>query len=365
MNRRISFALLIFAVCFTFSFLAWRAQAAPSAQTQPLRVVTKTLPPLAFEQDGAWTGFSVELWQAIATDLGLDYQWVQVETVDQQLEAVADGSAEAAISGISMTPEREALVDFSYPYFDAGLQIIIPANANTTVETAVRLIFSPLIFKILGLGLLILLVIAHIIWLSERGTNDAMPTAYLPGIWEASWWALSTLATYDYGDGQKPKSAVKRLLAMFLVVLGIFLIAQFTAVITASVTVEQLTRTIEGPADLPGKQIATVVGTTSAQYLERENLSYTGVTSIDEAYALLESGEVEAVVYDAPVLLYYAHHEGRGKVQLAGSIFEDESYGIALPTGSPLREAINNSLLRLKENGTYDEIYAHWFEVEE
>jgi len=46
---------------------------------------------------------------------------------------------------------------------------------------------------------------------------------------------------------------------------------------------------------------------------------------------------------------------------VVGPIFQDESYGIALPTGSPLREPINEALLTLRQDGTYDAICERWF----
>jgi polar amino acid transport system substrate-binding protein len=165
----------------------------------------------------------------------------------------------------------------------------------------------------------------------------------------------------EYGDKEKPNSTFKRLMAMAFVVFGIILIAQFTAAITASLTVKQLTGVIEGPADLPGKRIATVNGSTAASYLENAGVTFTGVDRIDDAYELLESDRLDAVVYDSPVLLYYAINQGKGKVQVVGPIFNRETYGIALPTNSALREPINNELLRLRQNGTYDQLYQKWF----
>jgi polar amino acid transport system substrate-binding protein len=67
------------------------------------------------------------------------------------------------------------------------------------------------------------------------------------------------------------------------------------------------------------------------------------------------------VVYDAPVLLFYAAHEGKGKVQTAGAIFRKENYGIVFPSNSPYRKPVNEALLKLKENGTYDQLYTKWF----
>lgn len=67
------------------------------------------------------------------------------------------------------------------------------------------------------------------------------------------------------------------------------------------------------------------------------------------------------MVFDAPILLYYAAHDGKGKVQVVGNIFRKESYAIALQNGSPYRKLINNALLSLQEQGKYQEIYDRWF----
>ena len=49
----------------------------------------------------------------------------------------------------------------------------------------------------------------------------------------------------------------------------------------------------------------------------------------------------DAVVFDSPVLLYYAANDGKGKVQVVGSIFRKENYGIVVPANSPLRKRID------------------------
>jgi len=51
----------------------------------------------------------------------------------------------------------------------------------------IGLIFSPVMLKVFGLGVLVLLLMAHIIWLVERGSSEEFPKAYLPGIWKALW----------------------------------------------------------------------------------------------------------------------------------------------------------------------------------
>jgi len=44
-----------------------------------------------------------------------------------------------------------------------------------------------------------------------------------------------------------------------------------------------------------------------------------------------------------------------------GEVFQPQNYGIALPSGSPERELVNQALLEIIEDGTYDQIYRRWF----
>ncbi len=356
-------ALLVVAGSQALGLAAASAQTPAPPPAEKLRVVTKPVEPFVIAgEDGSLSGFSIDLWQAIVAQLGQDYEWIYLETVAEQLQAVKDGRADVAVAAISMTPEREQLVDFSHPYFDAGLRVLTrPQDGDPSVRSLIASFFSPALFRILGISLLVLLAMAHVIWLMERGHNPEMPRSYLSGIWEAFWWSLSTIATHKYGEGEEPRTFFRRLLAMLWVVLGIILIAEFTASITSSLTVKQLRAEIGGPEDLPGKRIATVAGSTAAKYLEEKSLSYIPVARIEEAYPLLMRGAVDAIVYDSPVLIDYANRVGGRQVEVTGPILTEEAYAIALPAGSPWRKPINTAILRLQRDGTYDTLYEKWF----
>ena len=169
-----------------------------------------------------------------------------------------------------------------------------------------------------------------------------------------------TVTTVGYGD-KTVKDVLGRIVGIVWMFAGIFLIANFTAVVTAQATLTELQTAISGVEDLPGKQVATVVGTTSADYLRSEGIPFREVETIDEAYRLLTRGTIDAIVYDAPVLQYYAATDGYGRVVVVGAPFKREDYGIALPPGSPYEEQINKALLELKVNGTYEELENRWF----
>ena len=78
---------------------------------------------------------------------------------------------------------------------------------------------------------------------------------------------------------------------------------------------------------------------------------------------MLDAQEVQAVVYDHPVLLYYANKNPTKNYAVSGESFNTEVYGIAIPEGSPLRESIDRALLKTLENGEYNRIFNKWFGV--
>ena len=82
---------------------------------------------------------------------------------------------------------------------------------------------------------------------------------------------------------------------------------------------------------------------------------------MEEAYKALADKKVNAVVYDAPILLYYASHEGKDRVEVVGPVFRKENYGIIFPPNSPYVKRVNAALLTLKENGSYETLYQKWF----
>ena len=101
------------------------AYAARQEPATAWRVVIKPLTPFVMETDGAYRGFSIDLWrEGIAARLGQPYEYQFVETVADQLAAVENGAANLAITGISITKAREEVLDFSQPYFRAGLQML-------------------------------------------------------------------------------------------------------------------------------------------------------------------------------------------------------------------------------------------------
>jgi polar amino acid transport system substrate-binding protein len=331
------------------------AEAAVSVETsRPLRVVAAPIAPFVLSETDRLTGFSVDIWNAVATRASLQFSWTVLGTTANVLEAVERGDADVGVAAIAITPERERVVDFSHPYLDSGLQIMVRSQNEASFWDTVRAMPWAALTKLLVAAVLIAFLLANVLWLVERRGNPDFKGPYLPAIGESLW------GTGEHGERNAP-GVVKRITVVGMWLLGVLLIAQLTATVTSSLTVQRLHSDIRGPEDLPGKVVGSVSGTVAGDYLTKRGLPFVDVANADDAIARLLQGDVQAVVFGAPTLQYWVAKRGRGAVQVVGPLFRPERIAIAVSEGSALRKRINAALDELYEDGTYGELYARWF----
>jgi polar amino acid transport system substrate-binding protein len=303
---------------------------AAGAQQTELRVATRVLPPMVIQQNDTLTGFSIDLWNAIGEKLQARTTYEVAPDVRGLLDLVRTGKVDVGISAVSITAAREAEFEFSQPMLNAGLQIMVRGKTKDGDDNPfwdlMALLFSKAILVWLGIAALLVLIPAHVVWfLERRHPSGILPSkSYYPGIFHALFWA---------------------------------------AQLSATLTVQQIQGSISGPDDLVGKKVATTRGSTAASALRGLRANVEEVADISDAYKALADKDVDAVVFDSPVLLYYAANGGKGSVQLVGLPFRKEDYGIVFQPNNPLRRRVNTALLQLREEGAYQRIYDKWFAV--
>lgn len=325
-----------------------------------LRVAITPVAPFVLPQTATPEGFSVDIWSEIARRMHVDFTWNGVATQAALLPAVERGDADVAIAAITMTPEREKVVDFSLPYYDSGLQIMVRGRNESTFMATIWSIPWLAIFQLLSVTVAIVFILANLVLLIERKNDPNFQKPYFRALGEGVWVTMLIIATGEHGERDAP-GLWKRILVPAMWLIGVVLIAQLTATVTSSQTVARLQSNIQGPDDLPGKSIGTVPGTTAADYLTQRGLPFVNVSTAADGIRMLMQGDVQAIVYDAPTLQYWVAKRGNGALAVVGPIFRPEKYGIAVANGSALRKAINETLLAMYGDGTYEQIYGKWF----
>ena len=333
------------------------------AEERALTVATRNVTPFVMTDGNLKSGFTVDILEEIAKRNEWRLTFADYPSVAEQLKAVADKRADMAAAAISITAARSKDFDFSQPIMSGGPQIMVPASASEPSSPGLmdflKLLFSKNVLVWLLAAVVITLIPAHIVWLIERRHAESMVSkSYYPGILQAFRWGLGSIAA---ASDDSPRHSLARIFAVLWGFVSIIFIAYYTATLSANFTVNKIGSQIKSVSDLVGKKVCTVAKTTSSAALDRYGVTYDGVASVDDCYKGIQDGKYDAVVYDAPVLSYYASQVAPGTVGLVGAVLQPEDYGIAFLNESPLREDTDGALLKMREDGTYAQIKQKWF----
>jgi ABC-type amino acid transport substrate-binding protein len=345
-----------------FTIIVSGSRASDESQSgQTLIVGTKEAPPFSMKDSaGSWTGISIQLWQQIATDLGLRFEFRELD-LQGLLDGVKGGSLDAAVAALTITPEREQIFDFTHPFYTTGLGIAYAPKARNPWLAVLRKSLSMAFLKaVAGLAFLLLAVGIVVWWFERRKNPEQFGGGTAKGIGSGFWWSGVTMTTVGYGD-KAPVTVGGRIIALIWMFAAIIIISGFTAAITSSLTVTQLESPVKGPKDLPKVRVGTLAHTTSAAYLENNQISYRAYKMPGEALKGIVDGRLDAFVYDAPILRYLVHKEFPGSLDVLPQTFFRQDYGIALPEGSPLREPINRVLLQKIRDEAWQDILQQYF----
>lgn len=329
-----------------------------SAHAQNLTVSTVTRPPFSMVIDEQDTGFSIDLIRAIAADLSLDLTINRADTFTDMLDQVSQTQVDLAAANISVTATRELQFDFSQPIFLSGLQIMV--KENTSNVSALQALWSRDVLLMILVAFAALFGAGMLMWHFERRAQTYFDLEAKKAGFPAFWWALNLVVNGGFEE-RAPRTPGGRVLGVMLVIFSLFFVSIFVANITAMMTVSAIEGSINSVQDLDGRNVGTISQSTAAGYMDQREINYQEFENTETMLAAFEDDKIQAVVFDAPVLAYYANTIGRGEANLVGAPFKPENYGFLLPSGSDLREPINQSLLRLREDGTYDQIRRKWF----
>jgi polar amino acid transport system substrate-binding protein len=342
-------------------FLATLWAAAVTAQTpnDPLTIATVTRAPFSIETPNGPGGFSIDLMNAAAAEIGLSIQYQTYDSFGGMLAAVQSGDADAAIANISITAERERLMDFTQPIFDGGVQVMLRSDASAGGN-----ILSVILTRELGLlvvgALLLLLAGGMLMYVFERRHQPYFDHAPKDAVFPAFWWALNLVVNGGFEE-RMPRSKAGRAFGVFLVIGSLFTVSIFVAQITAALTVNAIQDNVDSLSDLDGRAVGTIEESTTSVFLNERGIGHIDYPGLDELLVAFETSEIEAVVFDGPILAYYVDTTGLGKARLLDRIYRPEKYGVAFAAGSVYREAVDQAILRLREDGTYDGLTTKWF----
>uniref|UniRef100_A0A1I8FHB0 PBPe domain-containing protein n=1 Tax=Macrostomum lignano TaxID=282301 RepID=A0A1I8FHB0_9PLAT len=240
-------------------------------------------------------------------------------------------TADVAFAALTINTERSKVVDFTEPFLTFGISIMIKKPRKE----------KPGIFGFLQplsqVWPYMLTCGAGVFCFCERGAGDF-------SLFNSLWFALASIVNQSVDIS--PRSSGARLVTSVWWFFTLIMIADYTAILAASLTVELLRTPIESWPDLLGRprdqrhcypvharspQTAQVYASTTAAGVQR-------VRESNGRYAFL----LESKMNEFP------HNRDPCDTMMVGQPFGDNGYGVATQRGSPLRELFNDAILQLK-----------------
>jgi hypothetical protein len=165
MVLRIACLLIVWLSVLPFA----QAQDATSAvEPRELVVGVKDAAPFALKgADGTWSGLSIELWRQVAKAQKLHYRFVEAKDMPDLIAQTAAEKFDVAVGAITVTVDREQILDFTQAYYTTGTGIAVPVvsmNWGTLRRAMTSFNFLQAVVALIGLTL----GAGILVWLLER-----------------------------------------------------------------------------------------------------------------------------------------------------------------------------------------------------
>ncbi|XP_039630520.1 LOW QUALITY PROTEIN: glutamate receptor ionotropic, NMDA 2A [Polypterus senegalus] len=288
-----------------------------------------------------------------------------------------------AVGSLTINEERSEVIDFSVPFVETGISVMVSRSNGTVSPSAFLEPFSASVWVMMFVMLLIVTAMAVFIfeYLSPLGFNRNLAQGKDPHgpsftIGKAVW-LLWGLVFNNSVPVQNPKGTTSKIMVSVWAFFAVIFLASYTANLAAFMIQEEFVDQVTGLSDKkfqrpydysPPFRFGTVPnGSTERnirnnypdmhQYMVKYNQK-----GVQDALVSLKTGKLDAFIYDAAVLNYMAGRDEGCKLVTIGSgyIFATTGYGIALQKGSSWKRQVDLALLGLVGDGEMEELEAQW-----
>jgi len=328
---------------------------------QKLIVGIEQDPPYTFRNEqGQWTGLNVDLWHYIAQDLKLAYTFKEMGP-EELLAALQRGTIDVTVSALFVTAEHEQQFELTTPFGSTRLAVATLLDAEDHPWlAALKIFFSWGTLQIL-LGLMtVLCVLGFLFWLIERtGNPEHFGKGVLGGIGAGIYWVGSTLAS-GVCFGISLKSVTGRILGLIWMLVCALALSAFIASLTSSLTTRHISSNTYDGDKLRNMHLGSEAGTLPALLIEKMGGRITLFRDEEDALRALLDRKIDGFFYDEVTLHYYAERTYRGTLSIHPTNLKEPTLAFGMPRNSPLRKAMNVSMLRILEEPVWESILSRY-----
>ncbi|XP_004238151.2 glutamate receptor 2.9 isoform X1 [Solanum lycopersicum] len=299
-------------------------------------------------------GFSVHVFEAAVRKLPYYLPYVLVPfygNYDEMVEGVSNKSLDAAVGDTEILPDRYELAEFSQPYIDSGLVMVVterprPEKTNFIVIKAFKL-------KLWILLAMMSMSTGVVIWLNEYVNDNLDFSGSFPQLIGSMLWFSVTVLSFS--QREVIRSNLSRLVLTTWLCVVVVVTACFTALLSSIMTVPRLEPSVVNVDYLLRTNAA--VGCNNKSFIIKylvnlqfkpENIKE--ISSINDYPNAFEKGEISAAFFVVPHAKVFLAKFCKGYTK-SGPVYKLGGFGFVFPKGSPLAVDISEAVLKVSQSG--------------
>ncbi|CAD5231861.1 unnamed protein product [Bursaphelenchus xylophilus] len=336
------------------------------------------------------TGYCVDLLNKLAEDIGFTYTLYKVRDEKWGLKGengwngliqdLITHKADMCATALKLNSERARDIDFSMPFLETGIAIIVKIRSGVLSPTA---FLEPFEYSTWVMILFVSIQTAAFSiflfeWVSPRSFN--MTTHPPPGhkfsLCRSYWLVWATLFSASVTT-DVPRSHVSRVMSLVWAAFGLTFMAVYTANLAAFMITRVQYYNLEGIDDerireaefqTPMFRYGTVHGGNTHElmkmnwkdmnnYVEKNKFF---VENISQGIEAVRQEKLDALIYDAVVLEHQSGKDPNCELNTVGKWTSMTGYGIGFPKNSPLVKKVNKFMLQYQQKGDLERLQNFW-----
>ncbi|KAJ6732171.1 IONOTROPIC GLUTAMATE RECEPTOR [Salix purpurea] len=319
-------------------------------------------------------GYSIDVFEAVVRSLpyALFYEYIPYANpdggpagnYDDLIYQVNLRKYDAVVGDTTIVFNRSLYVDFTLPYMESGVSMIVPVTENNKKNAWIFL--KPLTWDLWVTSFCFFIFIGFVVWVLEHRINEDFrgpPSNY---IGTSFWFSFSTMI---FAHREKVVNNLSRFVLIIWCFVVLILTQSYTASLTSLLTVKQLQPEVTDVNDLirKGEYVGYHEGSFVAGILlelgfdESKLVMYNSFEKCDELFSKGSgNGGISAAFDEAPYMKLFLS-KYCSKYTMIEPTFKTAGFGFVFPKGSPLAPDVSRAILNLIDDDNMKQIEDKWF----
>ncbi|KAJ1380977.1 Solute-binding protein family 3/N-terminal domain of MltF [Sesbania bispinosa] len=320
------------------------------------------------------TGFSIDVFKAALELLpyALPYEFIpfakangeSAGSYNELVSQVYFGNFDAVVGDPTITANRSKYVDFTMPYTESGVTMIVPLKANKPGNAWAFL--KPLTWNLWAATAFSFIFVSFVVWVLEHRINEDFRGPPLHQIGTSLWFSFSVVV---FAHREKVVSNLARFVVIVWVFVVLILVQSYTASLTSFLTVQKLSPTLTNVNQLMKNGLNVGYPEGSFVYGMLKNMGfqdfqlkpYISTEECDDLFTKGSGNGGIAAAFDETPYLKLILETYCSKYIMVGPTFKTDGFGYVFPRGSPLVADISRAILNVTQGDRMKTIENAWF----